>query len=191
VYSHSWTYNSIGNMLTRNDNNGSATYQYNDAAHKHAVTQIGSLYFCYDANGNMTRRNATTSACTNGDVLTYDYENRLTSITVGGTTTTFVYDGDGNRVKKVAGGVTTFYVGNHYEVTNGNATKYYYFGKQRVALRVGTNPVTYLHTDHLGSTSATSGASVSSQNYYAYGNILGTIGTVPTNFGFTVTRHHT
>jgi RHS repeat-associated protein len=70
-------------------------------------------------------------------------------------------------------------------VTNGVATKYYYFGKQRVALRVGTNPVTYLHTDHLGSTSATSGASVSSQNYYAFGNIRSTTGTVPTDFGFT------
>jgi hypothetical protein len=38
----------------------------------------------------MTRRNATTSACTNGDVLTYDPENRLTSITVGANTTTYV-----------------------------------------------------------------------------------------------------
>jgi YD repeat-containing protein len=46
VYAHSWTYNPIGNMLTRNDNNGSATYQYNDAAHKHAVTQAGNNYFC-------------------------------------------------------------------------------------------------------------------------------------------------
>lgn len=51
VYAHSWTYNSIGNMLTRNDNNGNVTYSYNDAAHKHAVTQAGANYFCYDANG--------------------------------------------------------------------------------------------------------------------------------------------
>jgi len=188
VYSHAWTYNPIGNMLTRNDNNGNVTYAYADAAHKHAVTQIGSQYFCYDANGNMTRRNATSSACTNGDVLSYDAENRLTSIVVGGTTTTFTYDGDGNRVKKVAGGTTTFYVGKHYEVTNGNALKYYYFGKQRVAMRVGTNPVTYLHSDHLGSASATSGASVSSQNYYAFGNIRNTTGSVPTDFGFTGQR---
>jgi RHS repeat-associated protein len=120
--------------------------------------------------------------------LTYDNENRLTSITVGANTTTYVYDGDGNRVKKTVNGVSTYYVGNHYEVTNGNALKYYYFGKQRVAMRVGTNPVTYLHTDHLGSTSATSGASVSSQNYYAFGNIRSTTGTVPTDFGFTGQR---
>jgi len=188
VYSHAWTYNNIGNMLTRNDNNGNVSYLYNDAAHKHAVTQVGANYFCYDANGNMTRRNATSSSCTNGDSLSYDKENRLTSITVGANTTTYVYDGDGNRVKKTANGVSTFYVGNHYEVTSGIATKYYYFGKQRVAMRVGTNPVTYLHSDHLGSTSATSGASVSAQNYYAFGNIRGTTGTVPTDFGFTGQR---
>ncbi|MDL1898458.1 RHS repeat-associated core domain-containing protein [Anaerolineae bacterium CFX7] len=34
--------------------------------------------------------------------------------------------------------------------------------------------VFYLHGDHLGSTSATSGASVSSQNYYAFGNTRST-----------------
>jgi YD repeat-containing protein len=49
-YAHSWTYTPIGNMLTRNDNNGNVTYQYNDAAHKHAVSQIGSQYFCYRCN---------------------------------------------------------------------------------------------------------------------------------------------
>jgi RHS repeat-associated protein len=77
-----------------------------------------------------------------------------------------------------------YYVGNHYEVTNGVATKYYYFGKQRIAMRT-TAGVVYLHSDHLGSTSATSGASVSSQTYYAYGNIRSTTGTAPTDFGFT------
>jgi len=60
------------------------------------------------------------------DTLVYDQENKLTNITVGANTTTYVCDGDGNRVKKVAGGVTTYYVGNHYEVTNGAALKYYY-----------------------------------------------------------------
>jgi len=61
------------------------------------------------------------------------------------------------------------------------------FGKQRVAMRTSTG-VLYLHSDHLGSTSATSGASVSSQNYYAYGNIRSTTGTAPTDFGFTGQR---
>ncbi len=115
------------------------------------------------------------------------HENRLTSITVGANTTTYAYDGDGNRVKKTANGVSTFYVGNHYEVTNGVTLKYYYFGKQRVAMRTSAG-VVYLHSDHLGSTSATSGASVSAQTYYAFGNIRSTTGTTPTDFGFTGQR---
>ncbi len=48
--------------------------------------------------------------------------------------------------------------------------------------------VVYLHSDHLGSTSATSGASVSAQTYYAFGNIRSTTGTTPTDFGFTGQR---
>ncbi len=48
--------------------------------------------------------------------------------------------------------------------------------------------VVYLHGDHLGSTSATSGASVSAQTYYAFGNIRSTTGTTPTDFGFTGQR---
>ena len=57
-----------------------------------------------------------------------DYNNVLMSLS---------YDADGARVKSVAGGTTTVYVGNHYEknVSTGEVTKYYYLGGQRVAMR--------------------------------------------------------
>ena len=45
---------------------------------------------------------------------TYDAENRMTAVS-GAATATFVYDGDGNRVKGVVGGVTTTYIGNYFE----------------------------------------------------------------------------
>jgi RHS repeat-associated protein len=66
-------------------------------------------------------------------------------------------------------------------VTVGGATKYYYFGKQRVAMKVGST-VTYLHGDHLGSTSITTnsgGACTSAQWYYAYGNVRTPTPTTP------------
>ena len=51
------------------------------------------------------------------DTQHFDLENRLDSVTVGSETTQFVYDGDGNLVKKVApGGTTTVYIGALYEV---------------------------------------------------------------------------
>jgi len=42
-------------------------------------------------------------------------------------------DGDGNRVKSVLNGVTTGYVGAHFEWTGSTSTmvKYYYAGGQR------------------------------------------------------------
>lgn len=72
----------------------------------------------------------------------------------------FSYDADGNRIRKVANGQTTIYVGNTYEknLTTGIETKYYYLGGQRIAMRQGTTTaatVTYLHSDHLGSASLT------------------------------------
>ena len=42
----------------------------------------------------------------------------------------FVYDGDGNRVKATINDVDTYFVGNIYEVTGSQVTKYYYAGRQ-------------------------------------------------------------
>jgi hypothetical protein len=71
----------------------------------------------------------------------------------------FVYDGDGRRVKSTINGTTTTFVGAHYEVTGSQVTKYYYAGSQRVAMRKYTIPssvvVEYFLSDHLGSTSIT------------------------------------
>jgi RHS repeat-associated protein len=58
----------------------------------------------YSSAGNQTAIGAYTS--------TYDGENRLTQITVNGTSATYAYDGDGRRVKRTAGGQTTVYVYN-------------------------------------------------------------------------------
>ena len=142
----------------------------------------------------MIKRAATNAACTSGgDALTYDAENRLTQDVSGGVTTTYLYDGDGQRVRKTisAGGTltNTFYVGNYFEATvvggNTTTTKYYYFGAQRIAMMQGST-VTYLYGDHLGSTSATSTDSViSKQTYYAYGAVRTTDGTLPTDYTFT------
>ena len=53
AYAESYTYNEIGNMLSK----GGVGYEYLDPLHKHAVTTLnGEQKFWYDANGNMTRR---------------------------------------------------------------------------------------------------------------------------------------
>jgi hypothetical protein len=69
--------------------------------------------------------------------LSDDAENRLVSVT-GAATATFVYDADSKQVKATVNGVTTYYVGNHYEVKNSVVTKYYFVGATRLAVRTGT-----------------------------------------------------
>ena len=77
----------------------------------HAIRQAGAYGFTYDCNGNMLTRPEADGIYTQ----TWDEENRLQSVTVNGQTTTFGYDGDGQRIKRVAPDGTTYYVGNHYE----------------------------------------------------------------------------
>jgi len=188
-YTATYTYNPIGNLLSKAENGPLLTYAYNDAAHKHAVTHLNTMQnYWYDANGNMTKRIEAGTTYTQ----TFDAENRLITVTTPSGTTTFVYDGDGNRVKKVENGVTTIYVGALFEknLTTNVATSYYLANGQPVALRQNTT-VSYLHGDHLGSTSLTTDASgnvVARQKYLPYGQIRSTTGTLPTDKGFTGQR---
>jgi RHS repeat-associated protein len=124
--------------------------------------------------------------------LTYTPENKVETVTnqATGEVTTFTYDGDGNRVKKVDPSGTTTYVGGYYEVQGSTVTKYYYAGTQRVAMRQG-GAVTYLHGDHLGSTSLVTndaGGFVARVLYYPYGEERYEEGTLPTDYGFTGQR---
>ena len=181
----SFGYNNAGNLTTWSG----AVFTYQDAAHKHAVTHVaGAQRYWYDANGNATRRINGSQDIT----LTYDAENRLTGMS-GSVTASYVYDGDGNRVKETIAGVTRVFVGNHYEVDNGVVKKYYYAGATRVAENSG-GTLTYLLGDHLGSQALTLDSSGNRLNtnteirYYAYGAMRYTAGSTPTTFNFTGQR---
>lgn len=86
-------------------------------------------------------------------MLAYDNENRLTGMT-GGVTSSYVYDGDGVRVKETVAGVTRVFIGNYYEVAAGVVKKYYYAGVTRVAENNG-GTLYFLLGDPLGSTALT------------------------------------
>ena len=65
-------------------------------------------------------------------------------------------------------GVTTYYVGNHFEWTGSTTSmiKYYYAGGQRVAMRKGSSTVYCLLGDHLGSTASSDGTLYTEQRYH-------------------------
>jgi RHS repeat-associated protein len=105
----------------------------------------------------------------------------------------FSYDGDGRRVMSAINGVTTVFVGGHYEVTGGAVTKYYFAGASRVAIRQN-GTLYYLLSDHLGSTSLTtdaSGVKVAGLRYNAWGSVRYADGATPTKYTFTGQYSHT
>ncbi len=68
----------------------------------------------------------------------------------GQRTASFVFDGDGNRVKSLVGGVTTVHIGAYFEWTGSTSTmkKYYNAGGARVAMRTGSSTLNFILSDH-------------------------------------------
>jgi len=116
-------------------------------------------------------------------------EGRLITVTNGTTVTVFTYDGDGKRVKQKVAPTTTVFIGNYCEIaisgTQRITTTYYYANGQRIALRTVAG-VTYIHSDHLGSTAVTSGAQSGDIRYFPYGATRS--GAVSTAYKFTGQR---
>jgi RHS repeat-associated protein len=66
--------------------------------------------------------------------------NSASSITIGGATNYFFYDYQGQRVKKIANGTPTVYIGKLYECTIGTCTKYIFGGITRIDLKPPAEP---------------------------------------------------
>ncbi len=170
-----YTYNEIGNLIRRLDVWEPNDYEYPasgaGSVRPHAAITISGNPYTYDANGNML-----TGA---GRTFTYDVENRPTSIVSGGQTTTFVYDGEGRRVKKQTGSSVVWYISKLYECDTTTCQKYIWSGDQRVAVKqVANGQLHFYHADHLGSTNVvtdSAGAEVQRVNYTPLGQVRGTI----------------
>jgi RHS repeat-associated protein len=177
----SYTYDPMGNRLTK-VNNGSTTNYTSDDADQ--MTAAGGVTYGYDNNGNQTSRGT--------DTFGYDAENRLTSTTLGGTSGSYVYNGDGLRTSRTIGGVTTAFTwGNAAEVPailRDSAGNRYLYGLDLISLSNSANSKFYYHTDGLGSTTAitnSSGSVVKTYQYDVFGAIRAQTGTQPNEFTFT------
>jgi hypothetical protein len=108
--------------------------------------------------------------------FTFDRENRLTAVTGGTVSASYVYDADGNRVKGTIGGVTTVYIAGLYEYQGGAITHYYGNGAMRRAGYAGGAPfgpgLIYVMQDQLQSSSlyvTRAGVLTQHNHYYPYG----------------------
>jgi len=116
---------------------------------------------------------------------------------VGSTTDIYVYDGDGQRVKKTTPAVALYWygaTGNVLDETAGNGTlvsEYIFFNGQRVARRDADNSVKYYFADNLGSASVITndhGAMMpplAESDYYPYGGEIPITSGDPNHYKFT------
>jgi YD repeat-containing protein len=171
------TYDAMGDITSRNDIAGGATWTY-DATRKHALTQAGnsSLTYTYDQNGNAITRN--------GYQLVWSSYNYPTSINSNGKNVAFSYDPNRLRYEQIytsgAGTETTLYVGGLMEkVTTGSTVDWRHYireGNQLIAImsrqNSGTNTTHYVLEDHEGSLAKITdgtGATTVSESFSAFG----------------------
>lgn len=170
-----YAYDKIGNLAAKEG----VTFTPAPARpHAVGVSSDGQSY-TYDANGNMLSDGTRT--------ITWDYDNRPASITVGGATTSFVYDGMGNRVKKIGPAGAIVYIDKLYEVSGGVGAKYIYANGKRIALKTPTQTY-YYHGNHLGSTSLVTDAArnvVEEIFYKPFGDSFTDSGSISLNHKYT------
>jgi uncharacterized protein RhaS with RHS repeats len=182
-------YNDIHNITRKNQrhwiiqNNGTEKVQtgttydwtYAYASPKpHAPTTVGNVAYTYDLNGNQTGFVASNVT----RIIAWDEENRVKNIADGGSTTSFTYDYNNQRVIKTGSQGETAYINQFYTVRNGTEiTKHYIAGNDRIASRVKTSKTNFLYyymPDHLGSTNYTAdanGAIYEHMEYFPFGEM--------------------
>jgi RHS repeat-associated protein len=99
-----YTYDGVGNRLTKVENDQTETYTYTSGTN-HIQEITGPVIYTYDANGNITGIGS--------KVLTYNQNNRLIRVEENSTVLgEYTYNGMGQRVVKTASGSTTVF---HYD----------------------------------------------------------------------------
>ncbi len=174
----SYTYDAVGNRLSKTTNGVSVGYTYNA---NDWMKSEGAKTFDYDANGN--------TVYADGQTLQYDWQDRLVGTQNGGNTVSFVYDADGNRIQKIANGQVTSYlpetvfapyaqVAEEREGLTGRLTARYDLGidlarVDRFVAGVATGDSSYFLHDGLGSTVALAdgnGVLTDTYGYDTFGN---------------------
>jgi len=142
----------------------------------HALAGLAatSLKYEYDANGNLI--------CGDGKYYEYNDANKPVRVRHGDkdgpVIAEYVYDHSGQRVKKIENGVTTYYIGKHFEKQTGGTqpgeSGYYFANGQRVARKDPAGKMFWFHADHLGGTGAVTdlaGELVERTRYFPFGDI--------------------
>ncbi len=175
-----YSYDAVGNRTVQTQTITSTlvtNYSY-DIANR--LTSVNGVTYSWDDNGNLLNDGM--------QAYTYDQANRLGTVVQGGTTTTFGYNGVGDRLQQTVGITTTHYVldpaaGLTQVLADGTNT--YLYGNARIGQY--QTAMQYFGADGLGSVRQIYDASaqvVGSSRYDPYGNMLSQSGATSV-FAFT------
>lgn len=134
------------------------------------TTNYATTTYSYDNAGNLTGAG--------GNIYGYDHNNRMTSDTIGATSSWYYYDADGVRVQASEDGTTDrHYPNTLYNIKGPTPTKHIFANGHMVATvrgGWGSGTIYFDHVDHLSGgnvTTDTNGATVETTDYYPFGGI--------------------
>jgi RHS repeat-associated protein len=194
-----YTYDDVGNRLTKTDAAAVTSYTYNDNDQLETETTGGATTtYRYDYNGN------TTSKAAPGATTTYswDQENRMVgSLLPDGRNLTYRYDDDGMRVSSQINNLdpTKYLVDKNQtyaqvlEEYNGNAlSRIYTYGDDLISQAIPGGTVNFYHYDGQMSTrqltagsGGNSGNTTDTYTYDAFGVLLASTASTPNNYLYT------
>ncbi len=152
-------------------------YYYNDTEWKDKLTKINGYDITYDESGNpLSYRNG----------MTFEWENgrQLKQITTSDSTISMNYDSNGMRTRKQVGNTATNYYydsnNNLVGMTKGNDVLFFYFDTNNTPVAMKLNGTMYFYIKNLQGDIVkiidSSGVTVASYVYDAWGNITSTTG---------------
>jgi len=183
----SYSYDPVGNRLS---SLGASPYAYNVS---NQLTAKPGASYTYDDNGNTVSKTDASGAT----AYAWDYENRLTSVTLPGTggTVTFKYDPFGRRIYKASASGTSIFAydgDNLVEETNSSGAVVARYSQglnidEPLAMLRGA-ATSYYHADGLGSVTSLSnaaGALAQTYTYDSFGKLTTSAGSLTNPFQYT------
>ncbi len=183
----SYSYDAVGNRLS---SLGVSPYSYNPS---NEMTATPTAMYVYDANGNTTSKTDSTGTTQ----YAWDFENRLTSVTLPGSggTVTLKYDPLGRRIEKISPTATSIFVYDDFDLietvnaTGGSVARYVQGQNIDEALATQQGTTTdYYEEDGLGSVTsltAPTGALAQTYTYDSFGNTTNSSGSLTNFFRYT------